>query len=388
MPSITTTSYTYTQFVDRINAIKINNGDIAQHDRIKVCDDFQRGDDDTGVWNLKMKQELIDSLINGCPVGITMLVKPQGATYNTPWSILDGGNRARCVRDFFNNKFKTKDKRIFNELCPEIKANLKNSHIYLHYITISREDPDDIIATLFTRINTKIVPLKEGELIKAHGWQRNIPIIELAKKIIGGPWTNNQEKTDNDEADEDIDDKDIDDEERVDKVCRFLRKKWHNIFPGGGPECDIRETKRCDNIALACGFIVSSIQNSIPLFTTKFNTLKKYLIKDHSPPRDKLINLFNRISLLLDIVKDINNPKIMFKPQCGFPRQILIFSIWGAIIKNKMNDIFKRKTIKFYNKIQEDDILYNRYHNCLTYTGDTHTTSSKLKRVSNLINKM
>ena len=373
MPTISSTSETYESFVQRLNAHDQNNPDIHEGERIKVCNDFQRGDEETGVWNLKMQQCFIDSLRHGYPISSTMLIKSYRAIHNTPWCILDGGNRARCVRDFFNNKFKTKEGKLFNELLPEEKAALKHMQIHIQYIRLVRSDPLDATAKIFTRINTKIVPLSQGELIKAHGWEKDIPIIELAKRLIGSPWICSNDDDDND------------DDEGI--TTDYLRNLWQNVFPGGGRNMDIYETKRCDNLALACGFIISSIGNSIRSFTNKFNILETKLTRNNNPSRISLEKTFKRIKLMLEIIKNINNIKKTFKPQCGFPSKIYIYPIWGAIIKGKMTDTFKKKTIMFYNSLHDNATLYDRYKYYLTSTGDTHTTISKLNLIIRLINQ-
>ena len=62
------------------------------------------------------------------------------------------------------------------------KSSLKYQQIYLQLVRITRDDDDDIIARMFTRMNTKCVSLKDGELLKAHDWRKNIPIVQLSKK--------------------------------------------------------------------------------------------------------------------------------------------------------------------------------------------------------------
>ena len=61
MPNISTTSQSYQEFVSRLSTTEDSN--FPEGERIKVCAEFQRGDDETGIWGLKMKQDLIDSLL-------------------------------------------------------------------------------------------------------------------------------------------------------------------------------------------------------------------------------------------------------------------------------------------------------------------------------------
>ena len=194
MPYTSSTSQPIVQFTYRLNTS--DNNDLPEGDKIKVCGAFQRGDDQTGVWNIKMRRALIKSILLGFPIGSIMLVKPCGADHLTNHFILDGGNRGRAIRDFMLGDFTipyvqedgSKTFKTFQELPVEIQAKFKHTRIHLQEIRVHREDPIDTIAQMFTNLNTMILPLKDGELIKAHGWQGDIPIIELAKRLIGEPW--------------------------------------------------------------------------------------------------------------------------------------------------------------------------------------------------------
>ena len=63
-----------------------------------------------------------------------------------------------------------------------------------------------------------------------------------------------------------------------------------------------------------------------------------------------------------------------------------IFTIWGAIVTNRMTSEFNLKLINFYNRIQDDEELMEVYMNTLSGGGDGHSTRSKLENVINLIN--
>ena len=125
MPHINTLNTTAIAFIGRLS----ENPDLPTGELIQICGEFQRGDEDTGVWPTPMKRAYIDSLLKGYPTGVTMIVKPPGASHTTKWMILDGANRARALRDFMNDKFTTagetkEDKKKFWEY---LRKNLKIS---------------------------------------------------------------------------------------------------------------------------------------------------------------------------------------------------------------------------------------------------------------------
>ena len=232
-------------------------------------------------------------------------------------------------------------------------------------IRVLREDPIDTIAQMFTNLNTKILPLTDGELIKAHGWQANIPIIEFAKNLIGEPWVTKIEE------DEIIDD---------------VRENWYQTFPGGGPDGTKRETKRCDNIKGMIGYILSSIYSNSRLFDKRFAKIKNYLTPENVITDEQKDKFINDCSLFTSTINAIENSDKYFKRKCGMPKQISVFPIWGTIVTGRMTNQFNLKVIKFYNAIQKDEDLAEIYKNTLSGGGDGHATKSKLENVINLIN--
>jgi len=218
---------------------------------------------------------------------------------------------------------------------------------------------------MFTNLNTKILPLTDGELIKAHGWQGNIPIIEFAKNLVGEPWVT---------------------EEDEDDIIDNVRENWYQTFPGGGADGTKRETKRCDNIAMMCGFILSSIYSNLGLFTKKFDKIKNYLTTENIITDEQKDKFIDNCSLLISTVNAIENSDELIKRKCGMPKQLSIFPIWGAIVTGRMTTQFNLKLINFYNAIQQDEELMELYNSTLSGRGDGHSTRSKLENVINLIN--
>ena len=368
MPKNTQTSTTNQQFVEQLNEEYPIEGD-----GIQIAADFQRGDEETGVWSLGLRREYIDSLIRGYPVGPTMLIKPAGASHHNKWMIFDGGNRARALRDFFNNKFKTKgetpgDKKFFKDLDVEAREMLTHSPHNILQVRITRTDPDDIVAELFTRINTKIAPLKDGELIKALGWQNDREIIQTSKMLIGQPWFNPEN---------------IDDENNKIKNCR---ERFHKIFPAG--KNNARETKRCDNLAMMCGYIVSSITNNLNKFDKRFPRLKNYLTKEYVFTEEDQKTFYTRMDTLCDILESMNDTCLhkLFPSQCGMPSRIKIFPIWGLIITDNMTDEIKSKIVSFYHKLENNAELLGQFEAILSMNGNSEIGSSKLDGIKNMIN--
>lgn len=374
MPYITQLTQPIQQFVHRLNTTN-NNDSMPEGEKIKVCAAFQRGDDHTGVWNLKMQRKLVESILMGFPIGSIMLVKAWGAANSTNHFILDGGNRSRAMRDFMSGNFSiayveedgSKTFKTFEELPVEIQAKFKNTNLHLQQIRVLREDPPDTVARMFTNTNTLILSLKDGELIKAHGWMGNIPIIELAKRLIGEPWEYEVSGEWGDIIDE-------------------IRENWYQTFPGGGADGTKRETKRCDNIAMMCGFILSSITSSLSLFTKKFDKIKNHLTPENIITEVQKEKLLSNFTKFIATINAIDNNNDLFKRECGMPKKTKIFIIWGAIVTDRMTPDFTLKVINFYNAIQEDEELMEVYDNTLSGGGDGHTTRSKLENVINLIN--
>ena len=174
MPITRYTTQTIQDFVQRI----IGEEGMAPHDRISIPRStiFNRGDDAHGVWSVKIQRDYIDSILKGYPCGMICLVRDYGnamTSYNAPSLILDGANKSRALRDFLWDKFTIpftvddeESPKLFSQLPESIKASFKTTQLSLCSSQI-RRDEDEAIATMFTRLNTKQVPLSQGELIKA-----------------------------------------------------------------------------------------------------------------------------------------------------------------------------------------------------------------------------
>ena len=334
----------------------------SQGDRIIIESDFQRGDEETGVWSLKQQQKYIDSQQRFYPSGILTFVKDRiGATsYNEPWLILDGANRFRALRDYLLDKYADENETRFSDLTPEAQANFKTIQIPCQWITIQRDDSPGIIADMFCRLNTSAKPLSQGELFKAHGHRGDIWELELAKKIIGDTWSSNFNLLD----------------QEINALCG----KWREVFG-----C-VNETKRCDNLAMMVGYLLSAKEGSFEYFDKRYDRLKDKLSEPNQVPSlDDVDKICTKINIFLDIMKEIYHVDIFGKPTKGIPSQSKIAPVWKKICDNTMDDVFKSKMIRFYNRLNNNINLLIKYKGILTDGGNGETTTGKLERVFELI---
>jgi hypothetical protein len=205
--------------------------------RISISSDFQRGDEETGVWSEKMNITFIDSRMKGYGIGLITFVRYVDEEI---WSVLDGGNRCRALRDFYNGVFKWDGKK-YGELSGDERGKLDYMTMPCEKLTIEPGDPPDTIAEMFTRLNTSSKTLSAGELCKAHGYRRNILEIEVAKKIVGGDAWTNSSVTD----------------ARIDAI----RVRWVSIMG------EITEGNRCESLKTIIGYIMSAILKKLKVFS-------------------------------------------------------------------------------------------------------------------------
>jgi len=320
---------------------------------IEVCADFQRGNEEEGVWSKKKQGEYIDSLQNNFPTQSLAFVKDysNARSYAEPWMTLDGGNRSRSIRHFIDNKIKNGKGLFFKDLEVRQQERFKAQKLACEFLTIERDDPPDTIAIMFTRLNQTGVKLQPGELIKAHGWKGDVQIIEIAKFIIGGVW-----KTQHSYA----------------KLLN-IRKKWEDALGKLG------ETKRCNNIAMMCAFIVSATKENFKLFDTKYDVLKRYF--GETLTENDLDNFCEKISCFLDIIKETYNST----KKKGMPVKSKIAPIWFAICEGKMTDELYNTMIDFFHCTFSNEALCDEYESILGGKGDNHTTFVKMEKAIRFI---
>lgn len=344
-------------------------------DQIEIESDFQRGDEETGVWSKDQRRCFIDSLRQNYPTGILVFVKDHftATSYQNPWKVLDGGNRLRATRDYMNNIFADSQGKKYEDLEHQDKAKFNTLQIPCQWMTIERDDPTNTIAEMFTRLNTSSKPLSQGELFKAHGWKKDCWEIEMAKKIIGDVWSSNYNS----------------DQYRIETI----RNKWEQVFGR------LQESKRCDSLAMIIGYIVSS-QNKInkengsikkgdfELFDKRYDRLYRDLSNPGQQPSEEQKKIFfNKLEDFLNIMGEIYKIEIFGKVSKGIPSRSKIAIIWKKICKETMTNDFKRKMIEFFQVLPERQDIYDEYNSILFSKGNSETSDTKINTALDFIDK-
>ena len=317
-------------------------------EKIEIESDFQRGDEETGVWSKKHKVLYIDSLQKSFPTGIFTFVKDHTSV---SWKVVDGGNRMRAIRDFKDDKFQDSKGRKFSELTAEEKADFNTISIPSLWLTIEESDPPETIADMFERLNTSSKPLSQGELIKAHGWKKNCEPIELAKKLVGDVW----------------------DSAFRDDSSKFssIRDKWCEVFSA------LEETRRCDSLAMMLGYVISAKVNNFTAFDKRYKKLLPHLSNQNgetSLTQEEKTNIYNKLNLFLEVVKRIIS-KDMFQVTKGIPSQRYIGPIWKYVCEGKLTREMVSKIITFHNEHYAKSLEVQRiYKSILGQTGETGKT--------------
>lgn len=332
---------------------------------IEVKSDFQRGDEETGVWSLDYMQHYIDSLQNGYPSGILTFVKDHkcATAYQNPWSTLDGGNRMRTIRDFIEDKFVDLKTTKYSQLSEQLRAEFNTILIPCQEITIERDDPDNTISNMFIRLNTKTNPLRSGELFKAHGHRGDVWQIEIAKKIVGDCWTSQ-----------------YDDNVKINQIINIaaIRESWSETFGKLG------ETNRCDNLAMIIGYILSASTSNFTLFDKRYNRLHNHLSSGTSPTHDELVAIYSKLWLLLDTISHINDLSIFGRIVKGTPPQTKIAPVWKKICEGTFTTSDRSKMIKFYNSMTDNTLLRKDYLD-LFKGSNSETGGARIQKIVDFI---
>ena len=364
-------SNTISMTLDELH-LKITN---AEHnvysvgESMEITSDFQRGDDETGVWSSENKQRYIKSLRAHYPTGIITLVKDRenATSYQHHWNVLDGGNRLRTIRDFkadnLGVKKDTKSSYKFSELKPQEKADFNTIMIPCQFLTIERNDPDDTVAEMFCCLNTSATPLSQGELFKAHGWKKNNCEIEMAKRLVGGDtWVS-----------------EVDDVRIVN-----LRQRWcENIGK-------LSEMKRCSSLAMMVAYIISAKTGNFKFFDTNYNGNKANLSPaSQNLTEDEMNTIVVKLTQFVEIMGDVEYSKEIFgRPTGGILSKSKIAPIWKPICEGKMTPELREKLVRFYTVYMKDADVRAEYMRRLTKNGDNHTNASKIEAVHEYINEI
>ena len=332
---------------------------------ITIADFFQRGDEENGVWPIEFNKAFIDSFIKDYPFGLIILVKKAGNQL-APWSILDGANKTRCLRDFRNNGFKDKDGKYFDDWELRDQEAFKAKTFTVQEVKVMRDDPPGVIAEMFERLNTRVVPLSAGELTNALGWQKDIWPIEIARTMLHWDATSWEDPM---------------------FACYLdwgdLQSRWEGVFG------TLSRDKRLNNLSFWTGIIISSMESNIRYFKKDYKGLKDLLLNEKETTVEirfqKQTKVFNDITTLLDFTAEIDNLTLWGVKQ-GLPSITKVAVIWHIILTGESEGMFDTVT-QFYKAMFDNTELRDTYKEKMTAGGDNHVNGTKIGRALEFINK-
>jgi hypothetical protein len=357
--------HTDTQTIMNLYAKNTDTKTYGPGDRIEIASDFQRGDEETGVWTPMLRKHYIDSLVKKFPTGIVTMVKDHlnDTSCLQPWKVLDGANRVRAIRDYILDKFTDEEGKKYSELNPQERADFNTVIIPCQWLTLVESDPANTISQMFTRLNRNAKSLSHGELFKAHGWKKDVWQIEMAKKFIGDTWSSNFPDPTN--------------------QISNIRPLWNSTFGA-----DLCETKRCDNLAMMLGYIFSAMSARLENFDKRYDKNEKLLsVAGEIPSRENICTICTKIERFLKIMKKIYNPEIFGRITKGMPSQLKTAPVWFRICDNTMTQAFEEKLVKFYQVLPENPKLREEFDNVLTEGSNGETTDGKIGKTLEFIEK-
>ena len=332
-------------------------------DRIEIESDFQRGDEETGVWTPILRKHYIDSLKKKFPTGILTNVKDHvnAESYIKPWKVLDGANRVRAIRDYMLDVFVDEDGKKYSDLTPQEMADFNTVTMPCQWLTIEVTDPPETIAEMFTRLNQNAKSLSHGELFKAYGWKKDVWQIEMAKKFVGDRWLSNFPDPTN-------------------KIPE-IRTQWKRTF--GTELC---ETKRCDSLAMMLGYILSATSSRLENFDKRYSSNVRHLaVSGDEPSSEDIKVIYTKIEDFLRIIGRISNKEFFGRLTKGMPSQLKIVTLWARICNNSMTQEFEDKLVAFYCALPTNAKLCADFDNVLTDGGNSETTSGKITKTLEFI---
>ena len=363
------TDSSFKSIIDIFKLIVDPNKDVAESDRIEISSDFQRGDEETGVWGLKDKQLYISSLLMKFPTGIICIIKSHlaGRVGNRTlmFKVLDGGNRCRAIRDFMLNKFPLENgsyyqsKGDYSFIDIELRHEFNALHIPIQNIILERGDPESTIADMFTRLNTSAVPLSSGELIKSHGWLKDKSVIEMAKLFVGDTWTTTY----------------------TNELVTCVSQRWNEVF--GSKKKMLKEGKRCDSMAMMCGYFISAHKSNFALFDKRYEKLVNYL-DINLTPRD-IKNICTKINEFLDLMDVVYSAGLFGSITQGIPSKKHVSPVWKKICEGDMTPDLSNNMKRFYKAAEEDEALTIKYIGMLGGNGETG--NNKIRNIISMINE-
>lgn len=327
-------------------------------DAITLAPEYQRGNEESGVWNKNQKTLFIDSLIKSFPFGNLTFIRTEG---DRTMQALDGANRCRAMRDYLQNKFPNNEKKYYKKLNrdepntfqyldSETRAKLTNKLINCEIVTIEENDPPNTIGNMFIRLNNTGTKLSQGELINAVDYKNNIKLINLAKSIIDG-WSNTSE------------------------IGNNLNTKWNNVF---GKK--LSRTTRATTLALTVGFACAFSSKQFKLFDNRYAKIESELFKEITDDTiNNTIELFNEF---LDICQEIhrdNIEKLFGKISSnGMPNRRDIAPVVYCMLEDDYN---KDNLVKIFKIICQDNVKLNEYVSQVTKGSNSETSKTKMQEI-------
>ncbi len=358
-----------------------------------ICPEFQRGTEAKGVWSLPEQKAFIKSINSNMPCGAITIVRERPRARR--WSILDGGNRTRAIRDYRDNKFAAQigenfDERKFESLSEGEQSDLKNKRLTLEKVTILPSDSDDIIARMYCALNSNGKKLCAGELLKAWGWKGTIPIINLAKELMEEDSEFHDASEEDESSDSESADKHGEHGAHSDVVgnnsVSALRQRWKAVI-GKAPS----PRPRSKTLAYMIGLIASSVSSDRCTDNTRlcgcnYRDLMrsgKLTSAPLSPEhRQKVLQDLHLLLTFLDGV--FGKVYYMKSAPGGCPPIKLLAAVWAEIVTGRMSpravDVFKR----FYLAMS-DPVLHAEFKATVDAKGDGHITPKKIGGIKKLI---
>lgn len=383
---------TYSTVAIEVFVRRLTDNTIAPHERISIAKSttFNRGNEQDGVWSQRMKADYIDSILKGYPCGQISLVRDYGNAMNnyaSPSLILDGANKSRALRDFVAGNFtvrvivdEVETLCLFSNMPDMMQARFLTTTLSLSLSEILRDDPPSAISTMFTRLNTKQVPLSQGELIKAFSWRKNHTIPELAKNIIGGAAWNTHIASGLSEGQPYPMPESI--APFVDRIQR-LRANWEASGMG-----ELSERTRLDNFALLCGMIVAASRHNINCYDKRFSRLEGNLSDDLSV--DTVGDVLTSLEKFVEVMTEIYHESVFGRVKCGMPSKKFTAYVFAPIINHSVPEQQRNINIArmcyYFAALRVNSDALQRFKEICSSGGDSHNTSSKFAQVRTEIN--
>jgi hypothetical protein len=166
-------------------------------------------------------------------------------------------------------------------------------------------------------------------------------------------------------------------------VISFLRTQWNGVFSRKNKK--LKEGKRCDSLAMMCGYFISAHERNFSLFDKRYDNLKDYLNVTLTDTDREEIAL--KISDFLDIMKVIYSTEMFGCITNGIPSRKHVAPIWKKICEEEMTPELMDNMKRFYKAVVNDEDLTRKYL-CIRDKGSNGETSdTKINNIISLINK-